>query len=80
VFFATDPVPDHSTISRFRSDLKASRLYRRCFSELERQIAEKGFELRSGKVIDARLVKAARGFLKCSVVGHYIFDAIGVRR
>jgi len=58
---ATDPVPDHSTISRFRSDLKASRLYRRCFSELKRQVAEKGFELRSGKVIDARLVKAARG-------------------
>ncbi len=35
-------------------------LYRKCFSELKRQIAKKGFELRSGKVIDARLVKAAK--------------------
>jgi len=57
---ATDPVPDHSTISRFRSDLKEMGLYRRCFSELKGQIAKKGFELRFGKVIDARLVKAAR--------------------
>jgi IS5 family transposase len=57
---ATDPVPDHSTISRFRSDLKTMNLYRKCFSELKRQIEKKGFELRSGKIIDARLVKAAR--------------------
>ncbi len=57
---AVDPVPDYSTISRFRSDLKAMNLYRKCFSELKRQIAQKGFELRSGKIIDARLVKAAR--------------------
>ena len=47
-FSVTDPVPDHSTISRFRFDLKASRLHRRCFSEFKRQIVEKGFELRSG--------------------------------
>lgn len=38
---ATDPVPDHSTISRFRSNLKAMNLYRKCFSELKRQIAKK---------------------------------------
>jgi IS5 family transposase len=57
---AVDPVPDYSTISRFRSDLKAMNLYRKCFSELKRQIEEKGFELRAGKIIDARLVKAAR--------------------
>lgn len=57
---AVDPVPDHSTISRFRSDLKSMNLYRKCFSELKRQIAKKGFELRAGKIIDARLVKAAR--------------------
>ncbi|AEH44989.1 transposase IS4 family protein [Thermodesulfatator indicus DSM 15286] len=57
---AIDPVPDHSTISRFRSDLKSLNLYRRCFEELKRQLAQKGFELRSGKIIDARLVKAAR--------------------
>ena len=58
---AIDPVPDYSTISRFRSDLKSMNLYRRCFSELKRQLAQKGFELKAGKIIDARLVKAARG-------------------
>jgi len=57
---ALDPVPDYSIISRFHSNLKAMNLYRKCFSELKRQIEEKGFELRTGKIIDARLVKAAR--------------------
>jgi len=28
---AIDSVPDHSTISRFRKDLKSMNLYRRCF-------------------------------------------------
>ena len=57
---ATDPVPDHSTICRFRKDLLSMNLHRECFQELKRQLAEKGFELKSGKIIDARLVKAAR--------------------
>jgi len=57
---AHDPIPDHSTISRFRSNLKSMNLYRKCFDELKRQLAQKGFELKAGKIIDARLVKAAR--------------------
>ena len=57
---ANDSVPDHSTISRFRSDLESKDLYRKCFHELKRQLAEKGFELKCGKIVDARLVKAAR--------------------
>jgi len=57
---ATDPVPDHSTISRFRKDLKSMNLYRKCFEELKRQLAEKGYDLQCGKITDARLVKAAR--------------------
>jgi len=43
-------------------------------------MVEKGFELRSGKVTMPVSFKAARGFLKCNAVEHYIFDAIGVRR
>nr|WP_231887748.1 hypothetical protein [Thermodesulfatator autotrophicus] len=35
-------------------------LYRACFDELKRQLAQKGFELKTGKIVDARLVKAAR--------------------
>uniref|UniRef100_UPI0003B4F797 IS5 family transposase n=1 Tax=Thermodesulfatator atlanticus TaxID=501497 RepID=UPI0003B4F797 len=57
---ALDPVPDYSTISRFRSNLKSMNLYRKCFNELKRQLTKKGFELKTGKIIDARLVKAAR--------------------
>ncbi|GEM_PF-4120338 len=35
-------------------------LYRECFNELKCQLTKKGFELKTGKIIDARLVKAAR--------------------
>nr|WP_022853744.1 hypothetical protein [Thermodesulfatator atlanticus] len=35
-------------------------LYRECFNELKRQLTKKGFEIKTGKIIDARLVKAAR--------------------
>ncbi|WP_084271093.1 IS5 family transposase, partial [Thermosulfurimonas dismutans] len=45
---------------RFRKDLKSMNLYRTCFKELKRQLAEKGYELKCGKITDARLVKAAR--------------------
>jgi len=59
-FSATDPVPDYSTISRFRTSLESMNLYRACFEELMRQLAERGYELKAGKILDARLVKAAR--------------------
>ena len=36
-------------------------LYRHCFSELKRQLAQKGFELKAEKITAARLVEAARG-------------------
>ncbi|WP_255592229.1 IS5 family transposase [Thermosulfurimonas sp. F29] len=46
-------------MSRFRNDLQSMNLYRQCFEELKRQLAEKGFELKAGKIVDARLVPAA---------------------
>ncbi len=57
---AADPVPDHSTICRFRKDLYSMELYKECFQELNRQLSEKGYELKTGKIVDARIVKAAR--------------------
>lgn len=56
----TDPVPDHSTICRFRQNLISMNLYQKCFDELKCQLLQKGFELKYGKIVDARLVKAAR--------------------
>jgi len=57
---ATDPVPDYSTICRFRKALEGMGLMEELFEELLRQFEEKGYELRKGRVIDARVVKAAR--------------------
>jgi len=57
---ATDPVPDYSTICRFRKALEGMGLMEELFEELLRQLREKGYELRKGRVIDARVVKAAR--------------------
>jgi len=57
---ARDPVPDYSTICRFRKALEGMGLMEDLFEELLRQLREKGYELKKGRVIDARLVKAAR--------------------
>lgn len=58
--YAGDPIPDHSTISRFREDLENMNLYLKCFDELKSQLKDLGFEIEKGKIVDARLVKAAR--------------------
>ena len=57
---ATDSVPNHSTICGFRKDLQSINLYRACFQKLKCQLAAKGFELKSEKIIDACLVRVAR--------------------
>lgn len=51
-------VPDHSTLSRFRSRLGDGGLAERLFEELHRQLAERGLVLRQGTLIDATVVRA----------------------
>jgi IS5 family transposase len=53
-----DKAPDHSTISRFRKALANDGLSGRIFSEVVRQIDERGLILRQGTMIDATLVEA----------------------
>jgi IS5 family transposase len=53
-----DPVPDHSTLSRFRSELSRRGLAERLLAELNRQLDAKGLMVKAGTLIDASLVAA----------------------
>ena len=53
-----DPVPDHSTLSRFRSELVRRGLAERLLAELNRQLDAKGLIVKTGTLIDASLVEA----------------------
>lgn len=54
-----DAVPDHSTISRFRTLLTDRGLAERVFAEVSRQIEAKGVVIKSGTIIDATAIVAA---------------------
>lgn len=53
-----DPVPDHSTLSRFRSELTRRGLAEALLAELNRQLDARGLMVKSGTLIDASLVEA----------------------
>src|SRR5918994_3070584 len=53
-----DPVPDHSTLSRFRSELVRRGLSERLLAELNRQLNARGLMVKTGTLIDASLVEA----------------------
>lgn len=54
-----EAVPDHSTISRFRTALVQHRLSEALFSEVLRQIDARRLILRQGTMVDATLIEAA---------------------
>ena len=53
-----DPVPDHSTLSRFRSELVRRGLAEPLLAELNRQLDARGLMVKTGTLIDASLVAA----------------------
>ena len=53
-----DPVPDHSTISRFRTALAEYGLGERLFAEVTRQLDAAGLLVKAGTLLDATLVAA----------------------
>ena len=53
-----DPVPDHSTLSRFRSELSRRGLAEPLLAELNRQLDARGLMVKAGTLIDASLVEA----------------------
>lgn len=53
-----DPVPDHSTLSRFRSELTRRGLAASLLAELNRQLDAQGLVVKRGTLVDASLVAA----------------------
>jgi IS5 family transposase len=54
----SDPVPDHSTLSRFRKALADQGLGEQLLAEVNRQLGEKGLILRRGTLVDASVIEA----------------------
>lgn len=55
----SEPVPDHSTLWRFREQLAGSGMAERAFALITAQIETSGFVLKRGTLIDASLVRSA---------------------
>ena len=53
-----EPVPDETTICRFRHLLEAHNLGRRLFDEVQRQLAAKGLKVATGTIVDASIINA----------------------
>ena len=56
----SEPSPDHSTFSQFRSRLSKEAMYQ-INSEILSQFEAKGYTINEGIAVDARLVKSVRG-------------------
>jgi IS5 family transposase len=54
-----EPVPDHSTLWRFRDELRRLDLSEAVFAEVNRQLDEHGVVVKAGTLVDATLVPAA---------------------
>ena len=53
-----DSVPDHSTLSRFRSELTRKKLYQPIMLMVNKQLAEKGLMVKGTAIIDASLTSS----------------------
>jgi len=54
-----DEVPDHTTISRFRSKLIKADVLEKLFAELDKQLETAGVILKRGTMLDATLIETA---------------------
>jgi transposase, IS5 family len=59
-FSFVSPLPDHSTICRFRNALLELNLYERLFDEINRQLESSGILVRAGAIVDATIVESSR--------------------
>ena len=53
-----EPVPDETTMCRFRHLLEERDLGRRLFEEVQRHLAENGLKLATGTIVDATIISA----------------------
>jgi IS5 family transposase len=54
-----EAVPDHSTLWRFRDQLRQLGLAEACFAQITRQLEKKGLVVKAGTLVDASLIPAA---------------------
>jgi len=54
-----EPVPDHSTLWRFRDQLRRLGLAETAFAEVNRQLERQGLVVKAGTLVDATLIPAA---------------------
>ena len=57
-FSLDDEVPDHSTLWRFREELRLAGLDGAVFQEINRQLDDKGLIMRKGTILDATIIEA----------------------
>lgn len=55
----SEKAPDHSVFSRFRDQLVQHAIHGRLFTELERQMENRGLILKKGTLVDATVIEAA---------------------
>ena len=55
-----DTVPDHSTLSRFRSELVEKKAMHRLLAKLNAQLANQGVLVQQGSILDASITPASR--------------------
>src|SRR2546421_4044868 len=53
-----EPVPDETTVCRFRHRLEQHDLGRRLFEEVQRHLAAKGLKVATGTIVDATIINA----------------------
>lgn len=56
----SEPVPDETTLSRFRKRLREANLDARLFAEVDRQLQARHLIIKRGTLIDATIVESAR--------------------
>lgn len=61
-FSVSSPLPDHSTICRFRNALLERNLFEKLFKEINAQLEERGILVResNGAILDATIVESSR--------------------
>jgi len=52
------PVPDETTVCRFRHLLEEHDLGRQLFDEVQRHLADKGLKVTTGTIVDATIITA----------------------
>src|ERR1043166_7771494 len=53
-----EPVPDETTVCRFRHLLEAHELGQKLFEEVQRHLAAKGLKVATGTIVDATIINA----------------------